>query len=549
MNFRYLIALLLLFGFSLPSYSQDIPIETEIISLPHSNIDDECVHTFVTHTLDYTTTTPRGDIVQQFEANGGGVAINDLDNDGDLDIVFANHAGMNTILWNDGHLNFRTEQLTHGDSRAVMIVDVDGDGWNDIFFTRTASAPSYWHNLGNGSFEHEFLPNIAEPLYSVSWADLDADGDLDFVGGTYDAALLDAFGQEFLLNNGAGIYYYQNVDGVFQAKRIAYKAQALALILVDINHDDRLDIVVGNDFAVPDYVWVRTDDGWEMSNLFMSYSHSTMSYDFADLNNDGNSEIFSTDMKPYDDDPDTIYAWRPILDSMHNDYANPNNPQVMENVLLKQSADNLFTNDAENSGIDASGWSWSGKFGDLDQDGFLDIYIVNGFIEFTMFAHLDNHELMEKNQAFRNIEGISFENMPQWGLGSTSSGRGMSMADLDQDGDLDIVVNNLRSPAQLFENQLCGGSSLQVDLQWDAVQNRHQIGADLLLHTNTGTFHREVKSASGYLSGDTSRIHFGFPSNTIIESLEIRWTDGQSSTLEIPDQTQAIIVHRLDGTD
>ncbi len=544
MNCRYFVSVLLLFVFSLVSYSQDLQVETEVIALPQ-HIGDKCNGTFFTHNLDHTTTTPHGYTVKQFEANGSGVAINDLDNDGDLDIVLANHAGMNAILWNEGDLNFRTEHLTHGDSRAVSIVDIDGDGWNDIFFTRTASAPTYWHNLGEGTFEQEFLPNIAEPLYSVAWADLDEDGDLDFVGGTYDAALLNAYGQEFLLNNNAGIYYYQNVDGVFKPKPIAYNAQALAIILVDINHDDRLDIVVGNDFAVPDYIWIRSDDGWEASNMFTSYSHSTMSYDFADLDNDGYSEIFSTDMKPYADDSATMSAWQPIMKSMSSDRSNPNEPQVMENVLLKQSSYNIFKNEAKNRGIDSSGWSWSGKFADLDQDGYLDLYIVNGFIEFTMFAHLDNHELVEENQAFRNIEGNLFERMPEWKLSSTSSGRGMSMADLDMDGDLDIVVNNLRSPAQLFENQLCSGSSLQIDLVWAEVHNQHQIGAELLLHTNNGTFRRDIKSSSGYLSGDTTRIHFGFPLNTLLESLEIMWTDGKYSTIEVPPQTQYMILRRM----
>lgn len=537
MKRSYLTAILL-FCLSSIGHTQDIPIETETIPL---TARWQCAETFVTHTLDHTTTTPRGDIVRQFEANGGGVAINDLDNDGDLDIVLANHADMNSILWNEGNLNFRAERLTHGDSRAVTIVDVDGDGWNDIFFTRTVSAPTYWHNLGDGTFAQEFLPNIGEPLYSIAWADLDQDGDLDLVGATYDAALLDAFGQEFLLGTGGGVYYYENVDGVFQPKRLTYQAQALTLILVDINHDHRLDIVVGNDFAVPDYIWLRTDDGWEEADMFTNFTHSTMSYDFADLNNDGNSEIFSTDMKPYTDDEATLDAWKPILDAQYDD---ENDPQVMENVLLQQSPDDAYSNISENIGVDASGWSWSSKFGDLDQDGYLDLYVVNGFIEFTMFAHLKNHELVEENQAFRNLGGKSFERMPEWHLSSTSSGRGMSMADLDMDGDLDIVVNNLRAPAQLFENQLCSGQSLQVDLEWDAIQNHHQIGAQLLLHTNLGTFQRDVKSASGYLSGDPTRIHFGFPSSITAKTLEIIWTDGGHSELEIPSQTQYIVIRR-----
>lgn len=528
----------------LPTYqllAQDFVIETQVI--PLSDNTSECSGAFVAHSLDHTTTTPNGEIVRQFEANGSGVATNDLDNDGDLDIVLANHAGMNTILWNEGNLNFRTEQLSHGDSRAVMIVDIDGDGWQDILFTRTTSSVSYWHNMGRGKFVLEILPNISEPLYSIALADLDNDGDLDLVGATYDAALLDAFGQEFLLNKRGGVYYYENVDGIFQPTRLADEAQALALILVDINHDNRIDIVVGNDFAVPDYFWVQSDSGWVAENNFKAFSHSTMSYDFADVNNDGSPEIFSTDMKPMSDDEDTVTAWQPILESMQDD-RDPNYPQIMENVLLKQNEFTAFENYASDVGIDASGWSWSGKFGDLDQDGWVDLYIVNGFIEYTMFAHLDNHELVEQNHVFRNIAGQAFEEMPEWGLSSIASGRGMSMADLDEDGDLDIVVNNLRNPAQLFENQLCTGKSLQLDLRWEDTKNRNVIGAEVILHTSVGEFYRTIKSSSGYLSGDASRLHFGVPSDTIIQRIEIVWTDGVRSLVDIPENSRLMRVQR-----
>jgi len=533
------LCLLLTLIYSLKADTQPTSVDVSIET--HQLETNACSGRFLTRDLDHTTTTPNGFDVRQFEANGGGVAINDLDNDGDLDIVLANHGGLNSILWNDGNLRFRKKELSHGDSRAVTIVDVDNDGWRDIVFTRTVSAPTYWRNLDGERFRQEFLPGVAEPLYSIAWADLDTDGDLDLVGASYDAALLEAYGQDFLMNPRGGVYVYTNDNGTFRPTRLSTEAQALALVLVDINHDDRLDIVVGNDFAVPDYIWTQTEDGWQEAHPFVNFTYSTMSYDSADLNNDGTDELFATDMQPYETDNATLSAWQPIIDSLFSEERPPDDPQMMQNILLMQSASQQYNNMSDSMGIEATGWSWSGKFGDLDQDGFLDLYVVNGFIEYTIFGHLNNHELVENNQAFRNVDGEQMEIMPQWRLGSSASGRGMSMGDMDNDGDLDIVVNNLRHPAQLFENQLCTGNSLQVDLEWT---DHSAIGTELTLTTSTGTYHRAIKSSSGYLSGDPDRIHFGFPESATIEKIDIRWSDGAVSTVSLDPEMRHIIVRR-----
>jgi uncharacterized protein YuzB (UPF0349 family) len=497
---------------------------------------ESCRGSFVEHVLDHTTTVPGGDQVRNFEANGSGVAINDLDNDGDLDIVLGNHAGRNTILWNEGRLNFTSERMDVGDTRTVNIVDFDADGWLDILLTRTGSAPNFWRNDGAAhpsgrGFEQVPLSTLVRPLYATTWGDLDGDGDLDLVGATYDAALLDEFGVDFLMSGHAGAYYYENDGGDFAETRLSSGAQALVIILFDLDEDGDLDIMVGNDFAVFDQAWIQKEGRWSEWPSLETTTHSTMSFDLGDVDNDGQYELFATDMKPYSDDGGTVAAWQPVLRALLSDTRPEGDPQVSENMFQVRSKDGAFHNQAPARGLDATGWSWSSKFGDLNQDGFLDLYVVNGMIELTTLGHLPNHELVEENQALKNDGMGNFEPMPEWGLNATESGRGMSMADLDGDGDLDIVVNNLRTPARLFENQLCEGSSLQVDLSWPGSGNTRALGSTLVLHLKKESQFRQVRASSGYLSGDPARVHFGLPDGDHPDWLEIRWPDGEISVV------------------
>lgn len=488
----------------------------------------DCTDTFVTHTLDHTTTTIDG-IIRQFDANGAGLAINDLDNDGDLDLVLGSYSEPNTILWNEGGLNFRKTTFGQGPTRAITVVDVDADGWRDIVLTLNTGALNYWRNTG-GNFEKMVLPGVAKAAYALNWGDLDSDGDLDLVTASYDAGFLSDLGNSYLLNQGGGVIYYENRDGRFYPTLLASEAQALAVALFDINHDQRLDIWIGNDFAVRDQAWVQTDGGWTAATPFVNTTHSTMSLDQGDVNNDGVAEFFASDMKPYA--AEDMAAWEPMMLDMMAEEHTVDDPQVMENVLQTRDDQGRYFNLAASLGINGTGWSWAARFGDLDNDGYLDLYIVNGMIEEKIFGHLPNHELVEENQAFRNEDGWRFTAMPQWQLNSTASGRSMGMADLDADGDLEIVVNNLRSPAQLFENQLCGGDNLQVELDWPQSQNRQAIGAQLILHTSTGIYTRDVRAASGYLTGDPPRVHFGFPAAAQLVKLEVRWPDRTITSLE-----------------
>jgi len=509
-----------------------------------------CDDQFITHDLPHITTTADG-IIRMYEANGAGVAINDLDNDGDLDLVLGNYDNPNSIFWNEGDLNFRQEQMPVGRTRAVTAVDVDGDGWTDLALTRVGGAINFWRNRGDdlaagepGRFVQEFVNGLAKPAYAMDWADLDADGDLDAVTASYDIGLLTELGNEYLLRDEAGVYIHWNEPGRFRAQRLAEEAQALAIALWDEDGDGRLDLLVGNDFALPDQFWRNNADGWQLASIFPETTHSTMSFDLADVDNSGRTALFASDMKPPDMNPETMRAWAPLMEAEHPPLP-AGDPQRMENMLLVADQGGGFQNLGRDRQLDATGWSWASLFGDLDQDGRLDLYIVNGFAESTTFAHMEDHELVERNQALRNTGG-RFKRMPDWGLGSERGGRGAAQGDLDGDGDLDIVVNNLRGNAQLFENRLCGGASLQVELRQPGSANPAAIGATAILETPDGRLRRDVRITRGYLSSDPGQLHFGFPAVTQPRLLLVRWPDGKWSTVSSPAPGQRLTVSRTD---
>ena len=512
---------------------------------------DICVDHFITHDLPHNTTTADG-IIRMYEANGAGVAINDLDNDGDLDLVLGNYDNPNSIFWNEGGLSFRQEQMPIGRTRAVAAVDVDGDGWTDLALTRVGGAINFWRNRGAelaadapGRFVQEFVNGLAKPAYAIDWADLDADGDLDAVTASYDIGLLTELGNEYRLKGEAGVYIHWNEANGFRAQRLATEAQALAIALWDEDGDGRPDLLVGNDFALPDQFWRNSADGWQLATIFPETTHSTMSFDLADVDNSGRTALFASDMKPPDMNPETMRAWAPLMEAEHHPLP-AGDLQRMENMLLVADQGGAFQNLGRDRQLDATGWTWSGLFGDLDQDGQLDLYIVNGFAESTTFAHMEDHELVERNQALRNTGG-RFERMPDWELGSERGGRGAAQGDLDGDGDLDIVVNNLRGNAQLFENRLCGGASLQVELRQPGSANPAAIGATAILETPAGRLRRDVRVTRAYLSSDPGQLHFGFPTETQPSLLLIRWPDGQWSTVSAPAAGQRLTISRTDN--
>lgn len=501
-----------------------------------------CSGQFVAHTLPVTIGSDPAS-ARLFASNGTGVAAGDLDHDGDLDLVFADLEAHSTILWNQGALQFRPESLAALRTRSVAVVDVDGDGLLDITFTQRGAGVSFWQNTGQeqNRFARQTLPGVRVAAYTHAWADLGGDQRLDLVTASYDTELSRNNPNSMLAPQAGGVVVYIQRDDGFVPYMLADQAQALAIALTDLNGDQHTDILIGNDFDLPDQAWLWQLDGWQPAHPFSETSHSTMSFDLGDIDNNGTLDLFATDMKPTTTAVETLAKWLPVMASMPQQH-DPNDPQVMENTLQMQLPNGGWQNQAFERGVDASGWSWSGKFGDLDQDGWLDLYVANGMIAEELFGHLPGYELVEQNYAFHNTGYGYFREAADWGLNTTSSGRGMIQADLDRDGDLDIVVSNLRSPAQLFENQLCGGHGLTIRLEWSASPNRSAIGSLLRLETTMGTYLRDIRATSGYLSGDAATAHFGIPTGAIIKRLVVVWPDGAHSSIPpFSVQTDTII--------
>ena len=513
-----------------------------------STASEPCTDTFITHELDARTDVSGA--IRMFDSNGSGVAINDLDEDGRLDLVFANLDGPDSILWNEGGLRFTRAELADFSSRAVNTVDVDGDGHLDIVFSHRAGGVSLWRNSTSPEdprrFEPGFLPGVRNRAYSMAWGDINGDGRLDLVTGSYDAESFLELGDTFMFGGGDGVHVYLQGAAGFTPERLARTSHALTIALPDLDLDGRRDILVGNDFNVQDAAWRWTGAAFESVKPFATTTEDTMSLAEGDIDNDGRLELFATDMKPYALDVPTLASWLPVMDRMPRQKA-LTDPQVIANVLQIRDASDVYRDQAVARGVSATGWSWSGKFGDLDNDGYLDLYVVNGMIDGQTLGHLDGHELVEENQALRNAGDGTFAPARSWGLSATESGRGMAMGDLDGNGKLDIVVNNLASGARLFENRLCGpGSDLQVDLRWAGSANSHALGARLALVTDSGTFRRDVVAGSGYLSGDPSRQQFGIPGGATVTRLDILWPDGRGTSIDTPAVGQRLVITRSD---
>lgn len=550
-------------------------------------------------------------IDEEFMYQGGGVAVADFNNDGLMDIYFTGNMVSNSLYLNEGNLRFKDvtqESNTGCDSiwcSGVSVVDINADGKMDIYVCRLLRWGTGYQtnilliNIGNNEagvpiFEEKTKEyGLADTSFSMqaNFFDHDKDGDLDMFLLISKKVQRDAHHYSTGFNNNTGDTTATDADRLYRndwndslghpvftmvgkESGIYHRGYGLGCITADFNGDQWPDIYVANDFIGNDQLFVNQKDGTfseELSKYFKHTSLNAMGTDFADINNDGLPDLITVDMDPFDN-------FRKKKNTSGNNYFLYQNfkqgnymHQVVRNTLqLNQGAipgatQYTYAEIGFMAGVAETDWSWNPGIIDLDNDGFRDIFITNGYPrdvtdhDFGMFkiqkyGKASKQDLIDNipsikvhNFAFRNINGLTFENVTQsWGFESPNFSNGAVFADLDNDGDLDIVINHINDIASVYENTInhqktTNKNYISIDLLGTRL-NPKGIGTYVTVYAGQKVQAYENSPFRGYMSTQSTRIFFGLDTISTIDSLLIKWPDGLCQTIYNPAINQTLEV-------
>ena len=525
--------------------------------------------------------------------NGGGVAAGDIDGDGLPDLYFTSNLGSDRLYRNKG--NFQFEDITEragvagppGWKSGVTMADVNGDGHLDIYVSAVNYLAMHGRNIlyinnGDGTFTDRTREyGLEHEGYSTQAAffDYDGDGDLDMYllnSSVHTERQPSAHPQRTPRHPRAGDRLFRNDDGHFvdvsESAHIygGVEGYGLGVVASDLNGDGCPDIYVANDFQENDFLYWNNCDGTFTEGITGAAPHtsqSSMGVDAADFNNDGRVDLAVLDMLP---DREDILKTSATADAFNVFYVKLQagyHAQFARNTLQLNRGLGRFSDIGYLAGVYATDWSWAPLFADLDNDGLKDLFITNGIwrrpnnLDYLTFvqsqAQRDDKMLIAlmphiplANYAYRNNGDLTFTDVAgAWGLAQPGFSNGAAYVDLDNDGALDLVVNNVNAPAAIYRNRartMGGNNYLQVQLR-GAGANTGGIGAKVIVRAGGKTQLLEEMPTRGFESSVDPRLHFGLGSAKSIDSVTVIWPDRRFQVLKDVAVNQSITLSQQDA--
>jgi len=541
---------------------------------------------------------------------GGGVSVDDFNNDGLTDIYLVGNMIPNRMYLNRGNFNFEdvTEISNTGGGNRWKLgstsCDINNDGLPDIYVC-VAGLSGNRENLLfiNHGINNDGIPvfreeaekyDINDPGMSTqaTFFDYDNDGDMDLYVANYPVTSFKAMPYVYkqIMRNvkwiDSGHLYRNDGDSAFtdvtEDSGLLAFGLTLSATVSDFNQDGYKDIFISNDFTCPDYFFFNNCDGTftdRAGEVLGQTSFYGMGADIADYNNDGLHDIIQIDMAPEDNKRAKVNMSampaeefdQMVKEGLHHQYRY--STLNLNNGILKNDLP-FFTNAAWIAGVTSTDWSWAALFADFDLDGWKDLYITNGSRRDMNNADYfnkigkpdyfskgsDEHELLEQalnmpskalpNYIFRNNGDLTFTRYnEQWDITEPSYSNGVAYADLDNDGDLDLIVNNIDQEALIYKNNAVetkSGNYLKIKFDGPP-KNKSGIGAVVTIWHNGKKQMSELTLTRGYLSSVEPILYFGVAKDKVIDSLKVQWSDGKVEVLANINSNMELTLHAADA--